>query len=134
MLYRDAVDRSGFKRLARYVHDRDLRHPAYYRIGGRPVFAIYDLTAFGQGLEGLKPAAEALSWFREEAPRAGLPGLHLQCRFRDSGFNVSGVNDSRLAVSQEEAVRTLGFDSLTHYPFSDCSQRAQPTAEASGDD
>ncbi len=97
------------------------------------MLAIYDLNAFGQGLGGLKPAAEALLRFREEAACAGLPGLHLQCRFRGSGFNVFGVNDSRLAVSQEAAVRPLGFDSLTHYPFCHCFQRAQPTAEACGD-
>ena len=117
VLYQGAVDRAGFERLARYVIRERLTHPSYYRIGGKPVFAIYDLNVFVRGLGGLDAAAEALAWFRAEAVRAGLPGLHLQCVMRGNQFNLSGVDDSRATVPQTEAVKRLGFDSLTHYQF-----------------
>lgn len=118
VLYRAAVDRSEFERLARYVLERYLQHPAYYRIDGRPVFAIYDLRNFVQGLGGIQAAADALAWFRKEAQRSDLPGLHLQCLLRGRGFKLSGADDARPSISQDEAVRELGFDSVTHYAFS----------------
>jgi len=117
VLYRGGVDRAEFERVARYVLTRYFTHPAYYRIGGRPVFSIYDLANLVRGLGGLKPAAAALAWFREEAVRAGLPGLHLQCILRGSRFNLSGVDDTAATISQAEAIQALGFDSLTHYQF-----------------
>ena len=117
VLYQGAVDRAGFERLARHVIRERLPHPSYYQIDGKPVFAIYDLNVFVRGLGGLDAAADALKWFRAEAVRAGLKGLHLQCVLRGNRSNLSGVDDSRPAVPQAEAVKRLGFDSLTHYQF-----------------
>ncbi len=117
IMYKGAVDRAGFEKLARYVIQSYFAQPSYYTLDGKPVFAIYDLNRFVQGLGGVEAAAEALAWFRAEAVRAGLKGLHLQCILRSNTYNLSGFDNSQAKVPQAEAVKRLNFDSLTHYQF-----------------
>ena len=76
--------------------------PNYYRIGGKPVFMIYEVGTFVQGVGGIEKAAEAIAYLRAEADRAGLGGVHLMaCDF--------GL--------RPEWVKRLGIDSATIYNF-----------------
>ncbi len=115
VIWQAGVDRSEFETIARRMIDTYFRHPSYYTIEGCPVLCVYDLNILVDGLGGLSAAAEALAWLREEAVRRGLPGLHLQLTGRGGGgVNLSGI-DAGDCPTPNDAIRRLGFDSLTHY-------------------
>jgi hypothetical protein len=117
VIWQASVDRREFETIARRLIEKYFHHPAYYTIGGKPVFMIYDLNKLVGGLGGIRQAAEAFAWWREEAVKAGLPGLHLQLTsWGASRLNLSGV-DADAFATPSEAVRRLGFDSQTHYQF-----------------
>jgi hypothetical protein len=111
------VDRKQFDIIADRLIERYFHHPSYYRIDGKPVFMIYDLQNLIRGLGGIDATVKALDWFRERCAKSGLGGLHLQLTmWNERAMNLSGV-DSVKTVSPVEAVRTLGFDSMSHYQY-----------------
>ena len=117
LIWDGAVDRAEFERIGRRLIAKYFCLDAYYRIDGRPVFEIYDIQNLVRGLGGVQAVKEAFSWFREEAVRAGLPGLHLQLTlWGEDTLNLSGV-DTTAAGTPAELAKELGFDSLTHYQF-----------------
>ena len=60
---------------------------------------------------------DAFDWFRAEAVKEGLPGLHLQLTYwNQSTFKLSGV-DSQATATGREMAKLLGFDSMTHYQY-----------------
>lgn len=74
----------------------------YYRISGKPVFSIYDVSNLVAGLGGPPATADALGWMRRCCEARGLRGLHLQ------------------AIASPGArphAPTLAFDSATSYQF-----------------
>lgn len=78
---------------------------------------IYDVANLMRGLGGAEAARDALDWFRAQAVKAGLPGLHLQMTmWGERNFNLSGVDGDAVATTRD-IVRILGFDSMTHYQF-----------------
>ena len=90
----------------------------YYKIDGKPVVSIYDVANFINGLGGVERAKSALQWLREEAVRAGLPGVHIQMiKWGERHLNLSGVDGSTMQLGQLEALKILGFDSCTHYQY-----------------
>ena len=89
----------------------------YYKIDDKPVFMIYDVPNFVKGLGGVEKAKEAIEWFREEAVKCGLKGVHLQfALWSPAVTNISGVDGGK-DVPAEGFSTALGFDSLTHYQF-----------------
>ena len=111
-----SVDFTEFQKLARRTIEKYFLQPNYYKIDGKPVFMIYDVPNLVKGLGGIEETRKALEWFREEAVRHGLPGLHLQfAMWNDSTTNVSGVDGGRDLPAREFS--KLGFDSATHYQF-----------------
>jgi len=115
IIWRAPVDRPEFETLARRLIATYFTHPSYYTIGGKPVFMIYDLNRLVAGLGGTAQTADAFAWFRAEAVRAGLPGLHLQLTSWGAGqLNLSGV-DPKAPASPHDIVTRLGFDSQSHY-------------------
>ncbi|GHU02318.1 hypothetical protein FACS1894147_03940 [Spirochaetia bacterium] len=112
-----AVSRDEFEILAKRNIKNYFSLPHYYRIDDKPVFMIYDTANFIKGMGGIKSAGEALNWFRDEAKRAGLPGLHLQMTFcNESPLNITGVDGSE-KTDPFGVIDALGFDSITHYQF-----------------
>ncbi|MBB6730770.1 glycoside hydrolase family 99-like domain-containing protein [Cohnella zeiphila] len=117
LIWDAAVDRTEFENVADRLIERYFQHPSYYKIGGKPVFMIYDLATLMKGLGGAEATREAFEWFRGRAVSAGLPGLHLQLTmWKETSFNLSGVDGEKTATTSELA-HLLGFDSLTHYQF-----------------
>lgn len=55
--------------------------PNYYRIGGKPVFMLYDVESFIKW-HGAAKARERIDYLRAEVKKAGLPGLHFQILFQ----------------------------------------------------
>ena len=77
------VDRPAFETMALRLIEKYFTHPQYLRIDGKPLFCIYDLRNFVEGLGGTEAARAAIDWFRKAclpggAPRAS-PANHL-CR------------------------------------------------------
>ena len=117
VIWQGAVDRKQFEIIGRRWIDRYFTKENYYRIDGKPVVSIYSLRDFVIGLGGVKQAADALNWLRNEAMKAGLPGVHVQfIRWNGDVENLSGV-DSNVMETGAELIEKLGFDSLTHYQF-----------------
>ncbi|MBR4896879.1 MAG: glycoside hydrolase family 99-like domain-containing protein [Clostridia bacterium] len=118
-------NREEFDRVCRRVIDLYFMRPNYYKIGGCPVFMIYEMSNLVRGLGGIEKTREALSAFRSLVREAGFPDLHLQATIYGEGaVNVSGV-DSAHTGSTKDLVRLLGFDSVTHYQFvhfTDCNR------------
>ncbi len=83
-----------------YCIEHYFREPNYWRIGGLPVFAIFDVNLM---LETFTPSQlkATLDRMRERAARAGLGGLHVQAS------HVYGGHEAQL--------KALGFDSATMY-------------------
>ena len=117
VIWNGTVDRKQFEIIGRRWIDRYFTKENYYRIDGKPVVSIYSLHDFVIGLGGVKQAADALNWLRNEAMKEGLPGVHVQfIRWHGAVENLSGV-DSNVMETGAELIDKLGFDSLTHYQF-----------------
>jgi len=117
IIWRGAVARPEFEKIARRWIEKYFGHPSYYKIDGKPVFMIYDLNELIEGLGGVAQAKDALDWFRAEVKKAGFPGLELQLSLRrHSERSLTGVAGDNIGT-QRDVVENLGFDSLTHYQF-----------------
>ena len=87
----------------------------YYKIDGKPVVSIYDLSNFIATFGGVENTAKNIQWLKEEAKNYGLPGVHLQLiKWGVQPINLSGVDGGAQELTAE-LVDALGFDSLTHY-------------------
>lgn len=117
VIWQGSVDFPEFQRLARRTITQYFCQPNYYCIDGKPVFMIYDVPNLVKGLGGVDAARQALDWFREEAVRCGLPGLHLQfTMWNEKTMNITGVDGGKDVCAKEFSSK-LGFDSATHYQF-----------------
>jgi hypothetical protein len=117
LIWQGGIGRQEFEKICRRFIERYFRHPSYYRIDGKPVFMLYELSTFIRGIGGIAAAKSALDWFRDEVRRAGFKGLELQLSLRrDPDRGMEGVPECA-GLTQHQAVATLGFDSLTHYQF-----------------
>ena len=85
-------------RVAGYCCEHYFRQPNYWRLQGKPVFAIFNVPKLISEL-GESGAARALETMRRRAQKEGVGDLHLQ---------ASHMYDPKL-------VKPLGFDSATMY-------------------
>ena len=116
-IWKGSIGRQEFEVICHRFIKEYFPHPSYYQIDGKPVFMLYDLEKFIQGLGGVAEAGDALAWFREQTVRAGFKGLELQLALRkDTAQSLAGIAGDQ-AGTQKEVVERLAFDSLTHYQF-----------------
>ncbi len=104
LLWDGGVDLKNFKIIVARVIEQYFKKPNYFKIDGKPVFSLFDITNLTEGLGGLQQAREAIDYFRAETKKAGFPGLHFQ-------QIVFGTPDEEI-LHQIEA---LGADSVTSY-------------------
>ncbi|MCL2051598.1 MAG: glycoside hydrolase family 99-like domain-containing protein [Lachnospiraceae bacterium] len=117
IIWEGKVNQEEFIRLSDRLIRKYFSLPNYYAIDSRPVFQIYDIATFINGLGGLSETKEALLDFRRRAKLAGLPGLWLMATiWGDHTLNLSGVDNSDKSLVSE-AVTALGFDGITHYQY-----------------
>lgn len=93
-------DVDDFVALVATVATRYFTRPHYFRLEGRPWFAIFDSTFFVREL-GEEGAARAVAAARRWLARNGLPDMHL-----------AAVDP---APAWAAKMRGLGFDSVTNY-------------------
>ena len=114
VIWRGSVSRGEFDKLVDRWIENYFSHPSYYKIDGKPVFMIYTLDRFVEGMGGVEAARDALLYFRKRTEEAGFPGLHLQSVSWSSRHeNYSGVD----GASDTSAYARLGFDSTSNYQW-----------------
>lgn len=133
VIWQGKVDREEFEKICRRNIEKYFKHPQYYKIDGRPVFMIYDLPNLISGLGGVEQAADALKWFRDEVRRAGFPDLELQFAMWSVNLNYSGFDSCKAGNPGDELIRTLGFDSATHYQFAHFTDMNREYADIAAD-
>jgi len=98
-----AVDKDEFRVMSKRIIDLFLSRPNYYRIGGKPVFMIYEPSSFVDGMGGMENAAAALRRFDDDCRVAGLGGVHIMaCSW---------------GKCKPEHVVALGIESATMYTY-----------------
>ena len=78
ILWEGAVDEKNFRIIVDRVINKYLKEPNYFKIEGKPVFAIYSIENLVKTFGSLDKAVEGLKYFREETKKVGFPDLHLQ--------------------------------------------------------
>jgi len=117
VVWRGDVTQEQFQKIGKRWIEQYFTLDNYYTVDGKPLVSIYDLGNFINGLGGIEKAKESMDWLREEAKKAGLPGVHFQLiKWGEQNLNLSGVDGGEKPVNPE-LVETLGFESLTHYQF-----------------
>jgi hypothetical protein len=115
--WQGAVSREVFDGFIDHLVNDYFKKPNYYKIDGKPVFAIYEVSTFINGIGGEKQAKEALDALRKKCVDAGFPGLHLQAiLWRKLPEGLSGVPGDQ-TKTQDNTIRYLGFESLTNYQW-----------------
>jgi hypothetical protein len=114
--WKGATDRKNFNivvdRMIKYFKD-----PSYLKVDGQPVFSIYELSTFINGLGGADSAKMALDYFRKKTIEAGFPGLHLQSiLWGNVPATLPGVPADK-SGTQNSILTYFGFNSLTNYQW-----------------
>lgn len=117
VIWQGAVGRQEFEKVCRRNIELFFSQPEYYKIDGKPVFMIYDVKNFIDGLGGMKEAADAVKWFKNEVKKAGFPGLDLQFTMWAPNLNYSGFDAGKTDKPQDAFITRLGFTSSSHYQF-----------------
>ncbi len=117
VIWKGSINRIDFEEMCERIIDKYFFLPNYYTIDGCPVFMIYELSTFVEGMGSAEDAAAALEWLKKRVKEKGLPGVHLQITGRSgSTLNLSGV-DGGAVIDSAEVMRLLGIDSFSHYQF-----------------
>lgn len=100
VLYEQTYSESDMERITDYWIEHYFREANYWRIDDQPVVQIFDVLGILKffGPEKLRVIFDGM---RNRVARAGLKGLHLQAAL--------------VYVPGETPLKSLGFDSATHY-------------------
>lgn len=115
IMWEGAVDLKNFKQIVDRVIPKYFKTPNYFKINEEPVFHIFELNNLVKGMGGLENTREAFQYFRDEAKKAGLPGVHIQVRAH-GGMNPAILSD-RFCEGKDinEVVEYIGISSVTKY-------------------
>ena len=110
------VDTAVFHTIVHRVITHYFTRPSYYKIDGKPVFSLYELSNFIKGMGGVAQARKALDYFRAATRAAGFPGLYLQ------GILWSAIPDQLETETgtlrgQSAVLAYFGFNSFTNYTW-----------------
>ena len=106
-----AVDWKNYTVIVERVIRQYFHKPNYFKIDGQPVFAIFDINKLLQTFGGsVEETRKALDYFREEARKAGFPGVHFQ--YIPGGGWLMSPEDAK---KNAERIEAIGFNSVTFY-------------------
>ena len=111
IVWEAAVDWENYKIIVERVIRQYFTKPNYFKIDGYPVFGVFDIGKLLQSFGGsVEETRKGLDYFREEAKKAGLPGVHFQ-------WNPSGnqIRTAERIKRDSEFIEAIGFDSVTTY-------------------
>ena len=106
------TDRAKFETICHRIIEKYFSRPNYYKINGKPVFAIFDLPNLVPGLGGITETRDAFAWFDRQAAEAGYGGVHLQLILRGETALPDGRKVNGITLAPQ-----LGFSSITDYQF-----------------
>ncbi len=109
-LWSGRVDRANFEIIVDRVINQYFTRPNYLKIDGCPVFAIFSIRLFIEGLGGEEQARESIAYLRQKVREAGFFDIHLQA--------MTGGPSDPSAQSLEKyvnRVNKLDFDSFAFY-------------------
>ncbi|MDD6762408.1 MAG: glycoside hydrolase family 99-like domain-containing protein [Clostridiales bacterium] len=110
-------NRAEFERIAERIIEKYFKLPNYYQIDGKPVFMIYEARNLLKGLGGYYETKDALKWFDDKAKEAGFKGVHIQhCRMEFDQLDKY-IAETGKDMTEEEALKDLGYSSMSHYQF-----------------
>lgn len=113
--FKGGVNRPTFNIIVDHIIKNYFKQKSYYKINGEPVFCLYELQTFIDGMGGPVKAKEALDYFRKKTKAAGFPDLHLQgILWSALPSKLSGVPSEKVKT-QDNVLKYFGFKSLTNY-------------------
>jgi hypothetical protein len=113
VLWTGTVDWANFKVIVNRVIKQYFQKPNYFKIDGQPVFAIFSIDNLIKSFGSADEARKALDYFREEARKAGFPGVYFQ-------LNPGG--GSSISAEEAKQIEAVGFNSVTMYNTGDRSE------------
>lgn len=116
IIWNGAISRDEFEKICKRFIIKYFSKPNYYKINNKPVFMIYSLNDFIEGLGGVDQSIDAIHWFRNEVKNYGFDGLELQYSLRLDGQRDINVNNQKI-IREKKIIEDFGFDSLTHYVY-----------------
>lgn len=109
-LWKGGVDRENFNIIVDRVISQYFTRPNYLKINGCPIFSIFNVRLFMEGLGGAEEARDAIAYFRQKVREAGFPDLHIQ------GMSGGPSDPSAQKLDKYvERVSMLGLDSFALY-------------------
>jgi len=115
--FRGETSPEVFEEFCSHLIEDYFSKPNYYRIDGKPVFAIYELSTFINGMGGLEQARAELDWLDKKCEEAGLGGIHLQAILWGAIPESLSAVPGDMSSTKDNTVKYLGFDSLTNYQW-----------------
>ena len=111
VLWNPTVDWKNYQIIVERVIRQYFCKPNYFKIDGQPVFAIFDIDNLMKCFGGsVAETRKALDYFREEARKAGFPGVHFQLIPGDIPAWTAEE-----AKKNAEHIEATGFNSVTMY-------------------
>lgn len=104
-----------FKTICDRVVKMYFQHDSYYKIGGKPVFQIYDFCNFLVGIGGVEKAKKAIYMLNDMAVGAGFDGVHTQVTLRSPEHMMWKNPQFGFDGTVKDAVNCTGIESITHY-------------------
>jgi hypothetical protein len=118
ILWDAAVDWKNYQIIVDRIIKQYFHKPNYFKIDGMPVFAIFSQQKLMQSFGGsVEETHKALDYFREEARKAGFPGVHFQL--------IPGggsLRSAEAAKREAERIEATGFNSVTMYNMGGMSE------------
>ena len=121
ILFDPDVDWDNFKIVVDRIIKQYFCQPNYLKFDGRPLMTIFSMSNLIRSFGGsLEETARALDYFRDEARKAGYPGIYLMETF---GGGPMCTGDFRENYAQRAA--KLGLDGVSFYNMGgfDCDYR-----------
>ena len=113
VLYPGEVTPETFEQITDYVIDKYFLDSAHWTIHGKPVFSIYEIHTFVDGIGGLENAKKALDNFQKKAIDKGFPGVHINVVNVENRMPKCVVGK----MTPAELIRYLNIDSVTSYAW-----------------
>jgi len=95
------------------VVERYFPRDNYWKVGGKPYFSIYEMSAFLDSFGSVDQARAALDRFREKARAAGFPGVHVNAIL----WGRPNLPGGQTPADWPKLCEDLAIDSLTGYTW-----------------
>jgi len=114
LIFEGEIEWENFRIVVDRVINQYFKQPNYFKIEGKPVFAIFSTGELINSFEGLEGTKEAFEYFRAEVTKAGFPGLHLQVDCARFAWDIHKYTSE---MEPNEIYDYLGINSVVMYTW-----------------